>query len=179
MINLTRNAILAWESSKLIYDPIWFSILYTAAIIAPGVVLDVLGTDATVCTLFDNIYHCTTGASQQSFMSEHYPKLNVSSTIFSIFISVLAAGVPWFLTDSTITETFLSSIAIPLTVVNVLGFVMFESYIIRNSSNKLVELYTYYFGNNEQKEALQYSYKASRLSSMFKSMSVKKIQEQQ
>ncbi|MCE3239376.1 MAG: hypothetical protein K0R24_2357, partial [Gammaproteobacteria bacterium] len=64
MINLTRNAILAWESSKLIYDPIWFSILYTAAIIAPGVVLDVLGTDATVCTLFDNIYHCTTGASQ-------------------------------------------------------------------------------------------------------------------
>lgn len=142
------NATLAYESSKLIYDNTFFSIIYTILTVVPYMSIEFLAAIKTFEDIFDRIFNCAIRQHTISFSQLFYPKINLIAQFSSILLGLIPSVNRIYITLNTIENKG----KIPLTIIGALGGVIFQTFSLMDLKNQVLIKYSESSDNNGQKE---------------------------
>lgn len=131
------NAALAYESSKLIYDNIFFGIIYILVTVVPYMSIEFIAAIKTFEAIFDQIFNYVTGQRTNSFSKIFYPKTNLTTLLISILLGLVPSVNRIYITLNTIENKG----KIPLTVLGALGGIIFQTFSLMDLKNQIILKY--------------------------------------
>lgn len=157
--NAFQNTIMSLNSSKAFNNSLWFSLGYTFATVTPSLTLGILMSRDTISNMYDSIY----SVRNKNFLNKYHPNFYKSIIILSLLSSCLTASGSMFLSYDVIKNSILSDFATYFTIINGIGIVILESYVMRHVLENLLLMYLKEYGTEEEKKILKIKEKAENL----------------
>ncbi len=157
--NAVQNIVMSLNSSKAFSNSLWFSLGYTFVTVTPNLILGTITSRDTISEIYDSVY----SVRNKNLLNAYYPNSYKGIIILSLISSCLTASGSMFLSYDIIKNSKFSDFAMYFTIVNGIGIVIFESYVMRLVLENLLFMYLKRYGTDEEKKILKIKEKTEKL----------------
>ena len=162
--NAFQNAIMSLNAAKDFNNSFLFGLGYTFVSVTPSLILGTLTSRETASDVYDSIF----SQRNKNLLNTYHPNLYKSIITLALMSSCLTASGSMFLCYDIIKNSILGDLAVYFAILNGIGIVIFESYVIRLVLENLSLMHFKVYGSEEEKKLLKIKERAEKLHLLLK-----------
>lgn len=130
--NAVVNYFLGYETANLLIESPIFCNVFSAMVVTPNFMLDVLSSTSTASNFFDVIYNKAKKRNSANVMSSFYPRLNLAIPVVSVALACLSVTGGWVVSHDAIVNSELKSLVYILPTVVFISNAISQSFQVRD-----------------------------------------------